>query len=568
MSPIDSKHNLGGFDKDQTTDATAGRSDYCYLFRDAANQPDAGRFTMSAGDDAETIQRLLSCATWMERVNSNNPVEDLKLRIRLPAAFTYFGQFVNHDLSAPVGSMLGLVEDIPDSVIIGQEQLPGVGKLWRAHTAEEITRRIRNEHATPLNLDSLYGEGPFRAVGERTADEVRGLYDADGLRFVLGTTRDASAETHGQFKNPVERVIGAPDLPRQRVGGKLVTLIADQRNDGNLILAQLHLALMLLHNKAVDALCPQNPDPADCFACFAAARRLVTRHYHWCIRHDFLPRILSEGALEGAIQGPLLFKQDARGKVPMEFTTAAYRFGHSLISGSYDYNSNFGTGRSLQPTATLIDLFAFTSSGDMKGQDQLPDHWVIDWNRMTADEAENATPDRSRSEQIDLRFAQGLMSAVVNAPTHELESIVARNLVRGFHRRIPFGQILADLCEEPVLTPEDICKAMPNALAEDPMHPDTGDEAMRRMELASQTPAWLYFLCEAKLREGGERLGPTASRIIAETFVTLMRPKDGAVADDDTSVWEPAQSPLRTADGYPVATLRDLLLFAVAPVGG
>jgi len=204
----------------------------------------------------------------------------------------------------------------------------------------------------------------------------------------------------------------------------------------------------------------------------------------------------------------------------------------------------------------------------MKGHDQLPDHWVIDWNRMTADEAENATPDRSRSEQIDLRFAQGLMSAVVNAPTHELESIVARNLVRGFHRRIPFGQILADLCEEPVLTPEDICKAMPNALAEDPMHPDTGDEGRRRMELASQTPAWLYFLCEAKLREGGERLGPTASRIIAETFVTLMRPKDGAVADDDNSVWEPAQSPLRTADGYPVATLRDLLLFAVAPVGG
>jgi len=568
MPLIDAKHDLGGFDQNQTTNTTSGRSDYCYMFEAAANQSDAGRFTMSAGDDAETIQRLLSFATWMERVNSNNPIEDLKLRIKLPAAFTYFGQFVNHDLSAPVGSLKGLVDDIPDSVIIGQGQLPGVNKLWRAGNTEEIIKRIRNEHAKPLNLDSLYGEGPFRAVGQPTADEVRGLYDAEGLRFVLGTTLDASADTDDQFKNPVERAIGAPDLARKRMEGKLVTLIADQRNDGNLILAQLHLALMLFHNKAVDALCPQNPDLAECFACFAAARRLVTRHYHWCILHDFLPRILSEGALESAIQGPLKFTEDMRGKVPMEFTTAAYRFGHSLISGSYDFNSNFGTGRSLQPAAALIDLFAFTSSGGMKGHDQLPDHWVIDWDRMTADEPENAAPDSSHSEQIDLRFALGLMSAVADAPTHELESIVARNLVRGFHRRIPFGQVLAGLCGNTALEPKDICKAMPTGLAEHPMHPDIGDEGIRRMELATQTPAWLYFLCEAKVCEGGERLGPTASRIVAETFVTLMRPKDGAGAVDDDSGWEPTQSPFRTADGHPVATLRDLLLFAVAPVGG
>jgi hypothetical protein len=41
---------------------------------------------------------------------------------------------------------------------------------------------------------------------------------------------------------------GAPDLPR--AGG--LPLIADQRNDENLILSQLHLALMLFHNKVVD----------------------------------------------------------------------------------------------------------------------------------------------------------------------------------------------------------------------------------------------------------------------------------------------------------------------------
>lgn len=342
--------------------------------------------------------------------------------------------------------------------------------------------------------------------------EVRALYDAQGLHFVLGLTCEPSAETLANAKNPIEQAFGAPDLPRKSQDGKLVTLIADRRNDGNLILAQLHLALMLFHNKVVDVLRPEKyPDSA---ARFAAARRLVTRHYHWCILHDFLPGILSHGAVKAAPDHPRLFTRDTKGKVPMEFTTAAYRFGHSLISGRYDYNSNFGTGKSIDDKATLIDIFAFTSAGGMKGHDQLPNHWVIDWNRMTADVPAHVQPGINQSEQIDTRFAQGLMSVVPDAPTPEFQSIVARNLVRGFHRRMPFGQILAKLCNKPVLTLEDICAAMPNGLAEEAAYPDGDGDQDRRNEIAEKTPAWLYFLCEAKLLEGGERLGPTASQIV------------------------------------------------------
>jgi len=72
-------------------------------------------------------------------------------------------------------------------------------------------------------------------------------------------------------------------------------LIADRRSDENLILSQLHLALMLLHNKAVSALEPQFPDPAR----LLRSRRvgLLTRHYHWLILHDYLPRLLSRSVL-------------------------------------------------------------------------------------------------------------------------------------------------------------------------------------------------------------------------------------------------------------------------------
>lgn len=565
MSLISSEHNLGGFEKDQTTAAKSGRSDYCYLFEEEANRPEAGRFTISAQDDQDTIRRLIAFSVWMENVNSKPDAMPVNLRIKLPACFTYFGQFVNHDLSAPVGSLLGIIEDIPEQSIIGKEPPPGIGKLWRANTTAEIIKRIRNEHALPLTLNSLYGDGPFLPDGRASPSEVRGLYDAEGLQFVLAKAVDASGDIEGQFKNPVERIENAPDLPRKTVGGKLVTKIADQRNDGNLILAQLHLAMMLFHNKAVKALRPKYPVPA---TCFAAARRLVTHHYHWCILHDFLPRILSEGVIEAALKNRRKVKPELRGKVPMEFTTAAFRFGHSLISAKYDYNSNFGSGRSLQPSASLIDLFTFTSAGGMRGHAQLPDHWVIDWDRLSDDEVENPKPDESHSERIDFLFAHGLEAAVQTAPTSELQSIVARNLVRGFHRRIPFGQELATLCGNTPLRGDDIRKVMPNRLAADPAQPDAPDDPPWREELAEHTPAWLYFLCEAQAYQDGEKLGPTASQIVAKTFVGLIGLNVGGVVDNAGAGWSPADSPLRNGQDKLITTLRDLLLFAVAGEGG
>ena len=558
MPLIKSDHNLGGFAAAQSTNIKSGRSHYFYLFKEAADDKEAGRLTLSNGDEQDILTRLRDFATWVERINTALPKDDIKLRIKLPAAFAYFGQFLNHDLSAPVGSLLQIVDEIPDDFIISDKPLPGVAKMWRAANTDEILEHIRNEHETPLNLDSLYGDGPFLPNGQPTSAEASALYDVQGLHFILGTTSEPSAEVLlANAKNPLERAIGAPDLPRKREGDALVTLIADRRNDGNLILAQLHLAMMLFHNKAVDILHPQYPDAAKCFA---AARRLVTRHYHWCILHDFLPRILSNDILKDSIDYPRPLNRADKGKVPMEFTTAAYRFGHSLISRSYDYNSNFGTGRSMAETAQLGDLFTFTSAGKMKGADQLPDHWVIDWHRMTADSPINL----AHSEAIDMQFAGGMMAVVPEERIVEFQSIIARNLVRGFHRRIPFGQVLAKLYKKDALTACQIRAAMPNALAEDLQFPDADGAREKRMELAKQTPAWLYFLCEAKLLEGGEKLGPVASKIIAETFVNLMDLKNGAITGENGRPWQPSQSPMKTAADQPIASLRDLLIFASA----
>lgn len=559
MTMITSEHDQGGFPKDvPPTPPNPGKSRYCYLFPDAARQYDAGIFADAFGDEQQTIYRLLAVATWLEQQNSARPPNDPLLRMPVPAVYTYFGQFVNHDLSAPVGGMLADVNAIPDAATIGNEPL-FAGKTWRG-SVEDILLHFQNEHEHPLTLGSLYGEGPYGVAGKPPSAEIRALYDAEGVRFRLGQTCDASADFARLTVQPDQVVQKpGPDLPRQTDPDRpAMALIADRRNDENLILSQLHLAMMLLHNKAVDALRPQFDDPA---TCFAQARRLVTRHYHWCILHDLLPQLLSPSVLRTLdLTAParLTLRQ-----VPLEFTTAAFRFGHSMVADSYDYNANFGTEKIVSPRASLIQLFSFTTHGGMGGlgaYSALPDHWVVDWQRLTDPNPQGL----AQSDRIDLAFAQMMMKVAQGHGGDGIGSIIARNLARGFHRRIPFGQVLAQAYGVAVLTPDEIRATMPRGLDSDPQHPETLEDAQKRQAFLTETPAWLYFLCEAKAREGGTRLGATASHIIAETFVGLLQQDADSILGAQGRGWAPAQSPLQTADRRPIGTIRDLLLFAVA----
>jgi len=541
---ITSSHDLGGFQRDMPiSPENPGKSRYCYLF-DAPPGDGEGLFVDPPADDLQTIQRLLKIATWLEIQAADDPQNGLSLRMNLPAAYTYFGQFVNHDISAPVGGMLQDVNAISDAVVVGNAPL-FVGKLWRG-TVDDILLHFQNEHENPMTLASLYGKGPEGAPQ---------MYD--GAKLKLGQTRLSPLGFDAVTGNPdlVRRMKGAPDIPRElnpaRPAG---ALIADLRNDENLLLSQVHLAMMLLHNKAVDA-----QPPGKGATLFADARNLVLRHYHWCILHDLLPSLLTRGVLDKVLAAP---SRLTKAEVPMEFTTAAFRFGHSMVSNGYDYNANFGQEAVIARRASLSEMIQFTSRGGMGGlgeHDPLPDHWVVDWDRLSGP---RPRPEAA-GDKIDVHFAQAMMNAV-QKNNDGMGSIIARNLARGFHRRIPFGQALAESYHLNGLSAEQIAAAMPRGLQSDPAHPDEGDALTERMAILTQTPAWLYVLCEAQALEGGERLGPLASHIIADTFVGLMRLQEDSILGQEG--WQPEDSPLRH-EGRPIATIRDLLLFAVAGQG-
>ena len=83
--------------------------------------------------------------------------------------------------------------------------------------------------------------------------------------------------------------------------------------------------------------------------------------------------------------------------MPLEYSVAGFRFGHSLVRGAYDRNRNFGKEANVIPIASFDLLFLFTGNGFARnpadptksirnpfgGQPTLPFNWIIEWDRFT-----------------------------------------------------------------------------------------------------------------------------------------------------------------------------------------
>ena len=141
----------------------------------------------------------------------------------VPAGYTYFGQFVDHDLTM----------DVTD-VTLGDNISP----------AELLQAR-----SPSLDLDSLYGAGP-------ADDESAKFYEADGLHLKVGTTHEDRLGRGEEGPRPAARGEGGREAERR-------ALIPDPRNDENLIVAQTHVAMIRFHNRVVDdSLRPSTVGPA------------------------------------------------------------------------------------------------------------------------------------------------------------------------------------------------------------------------------------------------------------------------------------------------------------------
>ena len=224
----------------------------------ARSSVDSGRFGRmfrslpAARHRATALHRLAE--TMIDDSTDDEPITVAEPEDENPtitAGFTYFGQFVDHDITFDPVSSLTAMND-PDAL---------------------------KDFRTPrLDLDSVYGRGK---------DDQPYLYQhADPLKLLLGVDR-----------HPPSVTAPRPDLPRN---AEDVALIGDPRNDENVIVGQLQSLFLRFHNRIVDHVVAAGTDPHDAFA---EAQRLVRWHYQWLVVHEFLPRIVGDAMVAAVLPG-------------------------------------------------------------------------------------------------------------------------------------------------------------------------------------------------------------------------------------------------------------------------
>src|SRR5918996_4209915 len=242
-------------------------------------------------------------------------------------------------------------------------------------------------------------------------------------------------------------VLDGFDLPRgagSTTKAKRRAIIPDPRNDENLAVAQTHLAMIRFHNRVVDTLPASVPEAKR----FQKARGKVTRHYQWMLRTDYLPRICAPGTVNQVFNsGRKAFEVGVTPTdvptMPIEFSVAAFRLGHSMIRRAYNWNKIFDDG-----FGSLDLLFVFSAgSGDLGGGQRLPSTWIADFRRLydfgEAGRPALTVPERrfNRAMRIDttlvnpLRRLPGFAAAEAN--------LAFRNLTRARMVRLATGQQMA-----------------------------------------------------------------------------------------------------------------------------
>jgi hypothetical protein len=585
---VQADHDSGRFD---------ATTSYDYLFgRLRVRFPGAHLPSGSPQVEEDMVAALEALGTAMIEAPGADPTGDSTV----PAVYTYWGQFIDHDITLNTnGNDLGALA-AGDIVV----------EPFTVFAPDAVTAGLHNARHPSLNLDSMYGSGP-RFPGEEggpTRSEIA-YSTADPAKLRLGRLTPVpvgdAIDPAADDQRDLPRFSEAEATEAGNAGLRRTVKIPDGRNDENLVVAQLHVAVIRFHNAVVDWVRRTQPWLADDGrAVFEQARTLVCHHYQWLVLHDYLRTLTKPGVLDQVLhEHQLLFRPLRRVSMPLEFAVAAFRFGHSQVRNGYDHNKNFGAEGIVQPFASLVDLFRFTGGGGLSPSpdnplDTLPSNWPVDWSRFV-DKGDPVGAHKAR--RIDPFLADGLRSmlkegwkegwqegpggSVVDAdgntvdPTlvpkdpsgdpitrrmsDMLKQLAHRNLLRGYMLAIPTGEAVAeDLAQTPLSFDQLTGRA---ALSDGVAADDPALARVEAMETAldpfrGATPLWFYVLQEARVHGNGNFLGEVGSRILAETFVYLLR------RDDDSFLltpdpWTPADG-VRLEDGSMVTTLPDLLRFA------
>ena len=400
----------------------------------------------------------------------------------IPAGYTYFGQFIDHDITFDPASSLQRQND-PNGLL---------------------------NHRTPrLDLDNVYGRGPANSpyLYSHTDTNAQGKVD----KFLIGKIKRSSLT----------------DLPRNAEGR---ALIGDMRNDENSIVSQLQLAFLRAHNALA-----QRARDMGIKDTFNAARKTLRWLYQYIVWNDFIKRIANDeiyrcaltldkgqscaGVCEWQLGFGHVYNWKNQPFMPVEFSVAAYRFGHSMVRNSYQTNHPHRGAGSFVP---IFDNVPGSCGDDLRGFRAMTEANSIQWDWfLEMKSSREGFPQFAR--KIDTKLSNGLSFLFEEETGSPLNVLAFRNLLRSWRFSLPSG---TDLARKFCIKPIDI---------------DPDKDAL-----------WFYILQEAESLPGkhaGQMLGRLGSLIVCATFAGLLKGDPNSWFNVDPC-WHPDQDPLLKPDDH------------------
>jgi Animal haem peroxidase/TAT (twin-arginine translocation) pathway signal sequence len=420
-------------------------------------------------------------------VNGNPPAGSTEYgtnpdNLTMTAGSTFVGQFTDHDVTFDQTSQLGVPQDPLTS---------------------------KNTRTPAVDLDTVFGGGP----GVRPDLFVPNADGTVGPKMKIGALPMLPG--------------GSPHEDLPRVGnGDNTAVIGDPRNDENLMLGGLHSATILFYNRVLDELqehdmsafpAAKAGDLRHRNVAYLLASQITRWHTQWLLVEEHLRQVCGDDVVNDVLIHGNRFYLPPRGDayMPIEFSGACYRFGHSMVRPSYRANFTKGTGDSTDPAKAPFFGEVFdpaepnfdqpADTGDLRGGFPAPKRY-IGWQTFFDFGDLQVKPNKKIDTKISTVLFRLPLPAI--APHTQTAPVVLpqRNLERHVTWNLPSGQ--------------DVAKAM-------------GVTPLSKTELSdiegvykpfgTSTPLWFYVLAEAKAAAGGLHLGPVGGRIVAETLIGLLR---------------------------------------------
>jgi hypothetical protein len=427
----------------------------------------------------------------------------------LPAATTFIGQFIDHDLT------MNAVDLFLDQSGI-----------------------VQNTASPLIDLDSVFGP---RSLLDTTTNPTTmkddELYEGTGTKLLLKKRNTKDGQCYLDLLRDFELT---KDDPRYKEDGG--GIISDKRNDENQMILQVHLLVMRVHNQLADDFPELSRDELRIETILTWQSMLLHEHLPRILDSDTLTFLLAELAKPnfGAfLYKPLLDLHSGKyvSNLPHEFAIA-YRFGHSQLKPRYQFRGG--------KDAKLYELFDNSQAqkklgvtDDLRGSQVLPEEHLIDWNFF-------ATKD-FRGNRIDGKVTSKVFDLPESAIPDDIKfigNLVHRNLIRSSQVGVCAGEDLAAAYIEsdkangvrPIrIQPVDPKVIEPN----ESKWPLFKQDANGFPTESFRTPLWYYILKEAEAHNTDKlsKLGPLGSRLIGEVLLGAIHWQDHSVITVKKNGW-------------------------------